>query len=146
MTATLRSLLTEARDELKAEPEMWELVGRIDAALAAPEPEPIGEVVIGEEGTTKGWTVIRWRADLPPVAVGTKLYAEAPAAAAVRHAPAQPLTLPDSELLRVARGVIDGNTIKLTRDVGAYEVTEPTHAYRCLADALVAAAAAQEQP
>ena len=30
---------------------------------------------------TKGWTVIRWRADLPPVAVGTKLYTAPPAPA-----------------------------------------------------------------
>lgn len=42
---------------------------------ACADAAPIGEVVIGEEGTTKGWTVIRWRADLPPIAVGTKLYA-----------------------------------------------------------------------
>lgn len=48
------------------------------ATLAAPQPEPVGEVVIGEEGMTKGWTVIKWRADLPPIAVGTKLYAECP--------------------------------------------------------------------
>lgn len=45
------------------------------AAIAQPKPEPIGEVVIGEEGVAKGWTVVKWRADLPPIAVGTKLYA-----------------------------------------------------------------------
>lgn len=59
---------------------------------------------------------------------------------------AQPLT--DADLLKIAREAVQGSTIKLTRDVGPYEVTEPTHAYRCLADALVAAACigAQEQP
>lgn len=36
--------------------------------------EQLGEVVVGEEGFTKGWTVVRWKADLPPIAVGTKLY------------------------------------------------------------------------
>lgn len=44
-----------------------------------PDSEPIGEVVIGEDGTVKGWTVVRWRKDLPPIAVGTKLYAAPPA-------------------------------------------------------------------
>jgi hypothetical protein len=39
--------------------------------------EPIGEVVIGE-GDTKGWTVVKWRADVPPIAVGTKLYTHPP--------------------------------------------------------------------
>jgi hypothetical protein len=55
--------------------------GRVIAGepLAA-EPQAAGEVVIGEEGITKGWTVIRWRADLPPIAVGTKLYTSPPAA------------------------------------------------------------------
>lgn len=44
--------------------------------MAATALQYVGEVVIGEEGMTKGWTVIRWRADLPLVPVGTKLYAE----------------------------------------------------------------------
>lgn len=43
-------------------------------ALGLSKPEHIGEVVVGEEGFTKGWTVVRWRADLPPIPVGTKLY------------------------------------------------------------------------
>lgn len=30
----LLNLLREARDELKAEPEMWEFIARIDAAIA----------------------------------------------------------------------------------------------------------------
>lgn len=38
------------------------------------QPEHIGEIVVGEEGFTKGWTVVRWRKDLPPIPVGTKLY------------------------------------------------------------------------
>ena len=42
---------------------------------AQPQQEPIGEVVVGDEGVVKGWTVVKWRADLPPIAVGTKLYA-----------------------------------------------------------------------
>lgn len=54
-------------------------IERLRAALAqrgevVPQ-EPIGEVVIGEDGFTKGWTVVKWRADVPPIAAGTKLYA-----------------------------------------------------------------------
>lgn len=43
-------------------------------ALGLSKPEHIGEVVVGENGFTKGWTVVRWREDLPPIPVGTKLY------------------------------------------------------------------------
>lgn len=39
-----------------------------------PAIDHVGDVVIGEDGMTKGWTVVRWRKDLPPIATGTKLY------------------------------------------------------------------------
>ncbi len=62
-----------------------------------PQPEPVGEVVIGEEGMTKGWTVIKWRADLPPIAVGTKLYAEP-------QASLKPLTREQIDVIWSAQG------------------------------------------
>lgn len=62
-----------------------------------PQHEPVGEVVIGEEGMTKGWTVIKWRADLPPIAVGTKLYAEP-------QASLKPLTREQIDVIWSAQG------------------------------------------
>lgn len=47
---------------------------------------------------------------------------------------AQPLT--DAALLKIAREEAGGTVIKLTRDVGPYEVTEPTHVYRLIARAI----------
>lgn len=46
----------------------------------------------------------------------------------------QPLT--DEQLLAIARNEASGTSVKLTRDVGPYEVTEPTHVYRCIARAI----------
>lgn len=57
---------------LEATPADLEIYDAI--ALGLSKPGHIGEVVVGEDGFTKGWTVVRWRADLPPIPVGTKLY------------------------------------------------------------------------
>lgn len=73
------------------------LSGKSEAALAEPQHESVGEVVIGEEGMTKGWTVIKWRADLPPIAVGTKLYAEP-------QASLKPLTREQIDVIWSAQG------------------------------------------
>lgn len=57
------------------------------------KPEPIGEVIIGEDptGLSKDkWTVVRWREGAPPIKVGTKLYDEA-ALTQARAVPRQPL-------------------------------------------------------
>ena len=75
-------------------------------------------------------------------------YCHCPAgrALAAQAGPAQaPLT--DDVLLKIAREHA-GTTIKLTRDVGPYEVTEPTHVYRLIARAIwnAALAAAPQAP
>lgn len=54
--------------------------------------------------------------------------------------PARPLT--DEALLKCVRETVHGEILRLTRDVGAYEVTEPTPTLRKLAFAIVRAAAA----
>ena len=63
----------------KPEPFITTGLAQYAALAEQAQPEPIGEVVIGEEGMVKGWTVVRWRADLPPIAPGTKLYTTPPA-------------------------------------------------------------------
>lgn len=63
-----------------------------------------------------------------------------PPAAAAPAAPVPAPVLTDAELLRIARDVAPGNEVRLARDVGPYEVTEPTPMLRALAGAILAAA------
>ena len=83
---------------------------------AEPVQEPVGEVVIGESGFTKGWTVVQWREDLPPIATGTKLYT-APQAT-------QPLT--DEQIAAlVLQTVYEGDASTPHRDAWATEIGIP---------------------
>lgn len=56
------------------------------------------------------------------------------------RAAAAPAAVPDETLLAIFRATVRGDTLKLTRDVGPYEVTEPTQEARDLAQAILAAA------
>lgn len=112
-----------------------------DAALrAAPsaQAEPVAWQFRNSANTNGRWgwcseeEARRWGAEGVEVRA---LYAAPPSAQAEPQVP-----LPDDQVLAIFREAVDGNTIKLTRDVGPYEVTEPTHAARKLVNAIVAAA------
>ena len=115
--------------ELVVEAEDWQWADLLAAAEsvtleqyqeagqpAEPVQEPVGEVVIGESGFTKGWTVVQWREDLPPIATGTKLYT-APQAT-------QPLT--DEQIAAlVLQTVYEGDASTPHRDAWATEIGIP---------------------
>lgn len=92
--------------------------------------EPIGEVIIGEEGFTKGWTVIKWRADLPPIPVGMKLYA-APQPA---PEPAERKLLTKDQIINLTQAVgktgatrvheLGGDTLTIFKDDELFEFVE----------------------
>lgn len=51
----------------------------------------------------------------------------------------QPAPLTEAAILRIVQRTIHGTTLRLTRDVGPYEVTEPTHDLCMLVRAIEAA-------
>ena len=113
----------------------------MQAALAAAEVHPVGEpvawtfpgsdsIITAATKAYRGVLAENWT---------TPLYTAPPAQPA-----AQPLT--DEQLLAIARDAAGGTSIKLTRDVGPYEVTELTHVYRCIARAIELAHGIGSQP
>ena len=106
-----------------AEEFIAERLATLRNALAAAEAQPTGDLVVTKNDAGQIVAVTRQDVDGRILEV----LAEAQPAA-------QPLT--DEQLLSIARAEAGGTGIKLTRDVGPYEVTEPTHVYKCIVRAI----------
>jgi hypothetical protein len=88
-------------------------------AALAEQPEPVAWMTPGQDlhlHNPEGFRFSDW----------TPLYS----------APPQRVPLTEEQLLRIARDEAMGTSIKLTRDVGPYEVTEPTYVYKQIARAI----------